>query len=163
MKKYYLVKPNLTYRCTQQHNSTTGLDIKDGILMIPFTWVKLWKCLKYWLYLSVQKNFQNNKMYTKIECIHCTWTPSWITVLLWWRGWHNSMKQWAMPCTATQEGQVIVFWQNVGYWRRKWQTTPVLARRTSWYLKVKRYDTVWWVSQTGKYPICYWKRVEGNY
>ena len=89
--------------------------------------------------------------------------PSWITVLLWWRGWHNSMKQWAMPCTATQDGQVIVFWQNVGYWRRKWQTTSVLARRTSWYLKVKRYDTVWWVSQTGKYPICYWKRVEGNY
>ena len=30
--------------------------------------------------ISVKK-FQNSKMYTKIECIHCTWTPSWITVL----------------------------------------------------------------------------------
>lgn len=27
MKEYFLVIPNLTYRCTQQHNSTTGLDI----------------------------------------------------------------------------------------------------------------------------------------
>ena len=54
-------------------------------------------------------------------------SPSQITALLWWRGLHISMKLWAMPCRATQDGQVIVveFWQNVIHWRREWQTTPV--------------------------------------
>ena len=33
---------------------------------------------------------------------------SWITALLWWRGLHNSVKLWAMPCRATQDGWVIV-------------------------------------------------------
>ena len=33
--------------------------------------------------------------------------PSWITALPWWRGLHNSMKLWAMPCRATQDGRVI--------------------------------------------------------
>ena len=35
-------------------------------------------------------------------------SPSWITALLWWRALHNSMKLWAMPCRATQDGLVIV-------------------------------------------------------
>ena len=35
-------------------------------------------------------------------------TPSWITALSWRRGLHNSMKLWAMPYRATQEGCVIV-------------------------------------------------------
>ena len=35
-------------------------------------------------------------------------SPSWITALSWWRGLHNSMKLWAMPYRATQEGCVIV-------------------------------------------------------
>ena len=34
--------------------------------------------------------------------------PSWITAMLWQRGLHNSVKLWAMPCKATQDGQVIV-------------------------------------------------------
>ena len=34
--------------------------------------------------------------------------PSWITVLLWRRGLHNSIKLWAMPCRATQDGQVTM-------------------------------------------------------
>ena len=33
--------------------------------------------------------------------------PSWITTLSWWRGLHNSMKLWAMPCRATQDGRVL--------------------------------------------------------
>ena len=37
-----------------------------------------------------------------------TLPTSCITALLWWRGLHNSVKPWAMPCRATQEGQVIV-------------------------------------------------------
>ena len=35
-------------------------------------------------------------------------SPSWITALSWWRGLPNSMKLWAMPCRATQDGRVIV-------------------------------------------------------
>ena len=34
-------------------------------------------------------------------------SPPWITALLWWRGLRNSMKLWAMPCRATQNGQVM--------------------------------------------------------
>ena len=33
--------------------------------------------------------------------------PSWITALSWWRGLHNSMTLWAMPCRATQDRQLI--------------------------------------------------------
>ena len=33
---------------------------------------------------------------------------SWITTLSWWRGLHNSMKLWAMPCRAIQDRWVIV-------------------------------------------------------
>ena len=32
----------------------------------------------------------------------------WIMALLWQKGLHNSMKLWAMPCGATQDGRVIV-------------------------------------------------------
>ena len=35
-------------------------------------------------------------------------TPSWITVLSWWRGLCNPMKLWAMPFRANQEEWVIV-------------------------------------------------------
>ena len=37
-----------------------------------------------------------------------TKTPSWVTVLLWIRGLHNSMKLWAIPCRATQDGQAVM-------------------------------------------------------
>jgi len=33
---------------------------------------------------------------------------TWITALSWWRGLHNSMNLWAMPCRATKDRQVIV-------------------------------------------------------
>ena len=35
-------------------------------------------------------------------------TPSWITALLWQRGFCNSMKLWARPLRATQDGLVTV-------------------------------------------------------
>ena len=35
-------------------------------------------------------------------------SPSWITVMSWWRDLHNSKKQWAMLCRDTQDEQVIV-------------------------------------------------------
>ena len=35
-------------------------------------------------------------------------SPSWITALLWWGGLPNSMRLWAIPGQATQDGQVIV-------------------------------------------------------
>ena len=34
-------------------------------------------------------------------------TTSCITVLSWWRGWHNLTMLWAKPCRATQDGCVI--------------------------------------------------------
>ena len=34
----------------------------------------------------------------------------------------NSMKLWAMPCRATQDGQSGEFWQKVVHWRKQWQT-----------------------------------------
>ena len=37
-----------------------------------------------------------------------TWSPSWITALLWRRGFCNSMKLWAMLCGATQDRQATV-------------------------------------------------------
>ena len=57
--------------------------------------------------------------------------PSWIIALLWCRGLHNSMKLWAMPCRATQDGWVIVvFWQNMVNWRREMvHHSSVLAAR----------------------------------
>ena len=33
--------------------------------------------------------------------------PSWTTALSLWRGLHNSVKLWTMPCRATQDGWVI--------------------------------------------------------
>ena len=39
-------------------------------------------------------------------------SPSWITAFLWQRGLHNSVKLWAMPCRATQDGWVIVNTSN---------------------------------------------------
>ena len=34
--------------------------------------------------------------------------PSWITALSWQWGLHSSMKLWAIPCRATQDGGVMV-------------------------------------------------------
>ena len=37
-----------------------------------------------------------------------TFSTSWITALSWWRALHNSVKLWAIPCRAIQDGPVIV-------------------------------------------------------
>ena len=46
-------------------------------------------------------------------------------LITWTTALSNSMKLWAMPCRATQDGPVMVgeFWQNMVHWRRQWQTT----------------------------------------
>ena len=41
--------------------------------------------------------------FISFQCQHL-----WITALPWWRGLHNSMKLWAMPCRAIQDVWVIV-------------------------------------------------------
>ena len=35
------------------------------------------------------------------------WYPSWTTAFSWWKALHNSVKLWAMPCRATQDGLII--------------------------------------------------------
>ena len=61
-------------------------------------------------------------------------SPSKITALLWRRGLHNSMKLWAMPCRATQDGWVIPESSD-----KTWSTggenanhPSILAVRNSW-------------------------------
>ena len=34
--------------------------------------------------------------------------PLWVTALFWWKGLWNSMKLWATPCRATQDGRLIM-------------------------------------------------------
>ena len=36
------------------------------------------------------------------------WLSTWITILSWWRVLHNSVKLWAMPCRANQDGQFCI-------------------------------------------------------
>ena len=76
-------------------------------------------------------------------------SPSWITALLWQRGLHNPMKLlshaiWGHP---TWMGHSEEFWQNVAYWRRKWQPTPVFFpwEPHEQYEKEKIDDTGRWV------------------
>ena len=77
-----------------------------------------------------QNQGENNNHRKLIKLI--TWT----TVL------SNSMKLWAMPCRATQDGRVMVekSEQNVVHWRRQWQTTSVFLpwEPHAQYEKVKR-------------------------
>ena len=48
-------------------------------------------------------------------------------LITWTTALSNSMKLWAMPCRATQDGQVMVESsdKNVVHWRKEWQTTSV--------------------------------------
>ena len=83
---------------------------------------------------------------------------TWITTL------SNSMKLWAMPCRATQDGtgHSGEFWQNVVHWRREWQTTSAFLpwEPHEQYEKAKRYNTERVTPQVSRYSICYWRRVE---
>ena len=68
--------------------------------------------------------------------------PSKITALSWQRGLCNSVKLWAMPCRATQDGSSEEVWWNVIQWRRKWKSTPVLlpGEPQRQFEKAKIYD-----------------------
>ena len=60
--------------------------------------------------------------------------PSQITALSWQRGLHNSMKLWATPCRATQDGQVLVrvLTKHDTLEERTANPVSILAVRTSW-------------------------------
>ena len=45
--------------------------------------------------------------FARITHVHILSPSSWMTTLSWQRSLQNSMKLWAMPCRATQDGQVI--------------------------------------------------------
>ena len=91
---------------------------------------------------------------------------SWITALLWWRGLYNSVKLWAMPCRATQDGWVIVKSSDKSpvHRRREWQTTSLFFMQESCeqYKKAKWYDTGKWASHVWRYLICYWGKSRGQ-
>ena len=57
-------------------------------------------------------NLQNRKISNSIiPSAFITWhtvIPSWVTALSCWRGLHNSVKLWALPCRVTQDGRIIV-------------------------------------------------------
>ena len=60
--------------------------------------------------------------------------PTWISASSWRRGLHNSMKLWAMPCRATQDGWVIMersdnTWSTGG---RNGKPLYILVTRTPW-------------------------------
>ena len=81
---------------------------------------------------------------------------TWITALT------NSMKIWAMPWRATQDGWVVVEISDNTWSTGKGNGTTSLS--LPWephkeYEKAKRY-TERWTPQVRICPICYWKRVE---
>ena len=87
-------------------------------------------------------------------------------LITWTTALSNSMKLWAMPCRATQDGQVMVessdrMWSTG---EREWQATAVFLPWESHeqYEKTKRYDTEKWTPQVGWCQICYWRSVENN-
>ena len=91
---------------------------------------------------------------------------SWMTVLSWRRGLHNSMKLWVMMCRATQDGLVIVKSSDkLVHWRRQWQTKSILLlwEPHKQYEKAKWCDTKTWIPQIGRCLVCYWGRTDGNY
>ena len=51
------------------------------------------------------------------------------------------------------------FWQNVGHWRRQWQTPLVflLWESHEQHDETRRQDTARWTLQVSRCPICYWK------
>ena len=78
-------------------------------------------------------------------------TSSWITALLWQRGLCNSMTRWAMPCRATQNGQVTVnssdkTWSTGGgngnaFWYF-WTQIMASGAITSWQIEEEKVKAV---------------------
>ena len=95
-------------------------------------------------------------------------THSWISVLFWWRGLCNSMKGWAMPCRATEDGQVIVASSDkmrstgggngkpVQITCRDNPLNCIKKAKNMWHRKMSPPD-----QKVG--PICNWGRMKGNY
>ena len=72
----------------------------------------------------------------------------------------NSMKLWAMPCRASQDGWLMVESSN-----KKWPTGEgngkPLQLKTPWMVwKGKKIGHWKMKSQVGRYPIYYWRSVE---
>ena len=67
-------------------------------------------------------------------------TISPLRITAWWRGLHNSMKLWVMPCRATQDGLVIVKSSDESWSTGQGNGNPLHGQ----YEKVKRYDTGRW-------------------
>ena len=70
---------------------------------------------------SQNYDFMLINSYNKRLSIH----PSWITVLSWWRSLYNSVKLWAMPCRATQDGQIIMNSFDKICFRVEWNGNPL--------------------------------------
>ena len=84
-------------------------------------------------------------------------------LIKWTTALSNSMKLWAMPCTATKTGgHGGEFWPNVVHWSREWQTASVFLpwEPHEQYDKAKGEDTERWTPQVGRCPTCYWRSVE---
>ena len=68
------------------------------------------------------------------------------------RKWKETMKLWAMLCSANDPsltGHFGEFWQTVAHWWREWQSTSVffLWEPHEQYEKEKSYDTERWTPQ----------------
>ena len=76
----------------------------------------------------------------------------------------NSMKLWAMPCRATQDGQVMVESTDKMWSIRERNGRPLqyfcLENPMSSMKRQKRKDIEKWTPQAGRCPICYCRRVE---
>ena len=65
-------------------------------------------CLHMWDPQSLgQRPLRVSLSQRENQCLQRKLAPSWITALSRWRGICNLVKLWAMPCRATQDGQVI--------------------------------------------------------
>ena len=86
-------------------------------------------------------------------------TPSWITALLWQRGFCNSMKLWARPHRVTQDGPVTVegsdkMWFTQGGNGSQLRYSCHENTVTVWKGKKIRH---WNTSLLGpRCPMCYW-------
>ena len=81
---------------------------------------------------------------------------TWITAL------SNSMKLWAIPCRATQDGWVMVessdkTWSIGGRMGMANHFSILALKPHEQYEKAKRYDTEsqWWTPQVSRWPIWY--------
>ena len=88
-------------------------------------------------------------------------------LITWTTALSNSMKLWAMPCGATQDGWIMVECSD-----KVWSTGEGNVKPLQYscfgnpiheqYEKAKRQDTERWTPQVGRCPICYWRRAENS-